>query len=135
MKFKTVIEFFKDKDNQDLCPLTNYLIKSGWHQRFGTGYLKNVGKLEDIPSQYNHLMNYCKSRIQMGNIYYPYTPCGELVFWMAEVSGTVENDCLKALANRIITSNNTSRKYWNTEIKNICWEAIKKTVNNSVDII
>ncbi len=78
-------------------------------------------------------MNYCliKEEQHKENEAYRYTPCGELVFWMAEVSCAVDKQELSELSKKIITSGEISnRRKWNGEIKNLCWENLKKAVNN-----
>ena len=58
--------------------------------------------------------------------------CGELIFWMAEVSGSVEKGGLEALVNQIIESADHSkgerpvydRIKWNKEIQKLCFDKI-----------
>ena len=60
--------------------------------------------------------------------------CGELIFWMTEVSKAVSDDKLKELLERIIADGNgaTPPKYnrikWNKEIQNLCFDAIVNVV-------
>ena len=91
MTFAQVRKFFEDKRNVD-CPLKTELIAKGYRQKSG-GYINIAQDLGlDNPSQWWHLMNYCLSKEEqhIENSNYRYTPCGELLFWMAEVSGACE---------------------------------------------
>lgn len=108
MTIQQVKDFFIDKEHVS-CPLTEKLVKAGYQQVRG-GYIdraKKEGVLVDYeknsPSQYWHLMTYCNSRDNKN----PFTKnivCGELLFWMAEVSGAVDEFMLTTLADQIIDS-------------------------------
>ena len=58
--------------------------------------------------------------------------CGELILWMAEVSGAVETVDLDKLVNQIIESADLTigkrpvydRKKWNREIQLLCFDKI-----------
>ncbi len=127
MTFGQVKSFYESKENIP-CDITTYLISKGFHQRYGSGYLANV-KSGDIPSQWQHIMNHCDGREK--NETYHYTPCGELVFWMAEVSNAVDPKELEKLADEIIDSGAiNNRRVWNNKIKNLCWESIKRKIEN-----
>lgn len=129
MTFSQVISFFQGKENIP-CDITTRLIKNGFHQRRGTGYLSDVKLGDTPPSQWQHLMNYCREKDE--NKAYPYTPCGELLFWMAEVSNAVDPKELEELADEIIDSGAiNSRRIWNSKIKNLCWKNIKQKVENT----
>lgn len=124
--------FFQDKENTP-CPLTEKLVKAGYQQVSG-GYIDcakrrgmKVDYRDNSPSQYWHLMTYCNSR----SVDKPFSKsivCGELIFWMAEVSGAVEKEQLERLADQIISSANLSsgtrpiydRIKWNREIQKMC---------------
>ena len=129
-----VKEFFYSKENVP-CPLTEKLVKAGYQQISG-GYIDRarwrdvkVSYKENSPSQYWHLMTYCDSR----RTDHPFTKsvtCGELIFWMAEVSCAVEIEVLERLANQIIESADLSRgtrpiydrRKWNREIQDWCFD-------------
>ena len=137
-----VKHFFCDKENVP-CPLTEKLVKAGYQQISG-GYIDRarwrnakVSYKENSPSQYWHLMTYCDSRRSD----HPFTKsitCGELVFWMAEVSGAVEKEQLERLANQIVESVDLSRgvrpiydrKKWNREIQDLCFDGLFEKVMN-----
>ena len=133
MTFAQARKFFEDKRDVD-CHITNELIAKGYRQKSG-GYIKIAQDLGlNNPSQWWHLMNYCLSKEEqhIENSNYRYTPCGELLFWMAEVSGAVEKCELEALKSRILLSGEVSnRTKWNAEIKTLCWERLCKKIEES----
>lgn len=113
MNIRQVKEFFEDKENA-LCPLTERLIKAGYQQT-GGGYI-DLAKKRKItvdytkaePTQYWHLIEeYCPS-VDKDKSFNKSIVCGELIFWMAEVSKAVPNKQLEELLNRIIADRNTS---------------------------
>lgn len=58
MTYAQVQCFFQDKRDTP-CEITNNLIKSGFQQKKGTGYLRIAEASEiDNPSQWWHLINY-----------------------------------------------------------------------------
>lgn len=136
MTIGEVKAFFQDKENTP-CPLTEKLVKAGYQQVSG-GYIDRakrrgmkVDYKENSPSQYWHLMTYCDSR----SADKPFTKsivCGELIFWMAEVSGAVEKEQLERLVDQIILSADLSsgtrpifdRIKWNREIQSLCFDKI-----------
>ena len=101
MKIKQLYDFFKNKKDID-CPLTEALMRGGYIQKEGTGY--RIEQIDDMPSQYIHLMNYCEDKIRRGeNKDFPRTvQCGELIFWMAEASNAVRYEELDELKNEIL---------------------------------
>ena len=136
MTIGEVKAFFQDKEHKP-CPLTEQLVKAGYQQVSG-GYIDTakwrgvkVNYKENSPSQFWHLMTYCdRRRADM-----PFTKsivCGELIFWMAEVSGAVDPVDLKWLVSQIIESADLSRgsrpvydrKKWNREIQKVCFDKI-----------
>lgn len=92
MNTKQLLDFFKDKEKAE-CSLTEELIKAGYQQERG-GYIAKA-KAEGIevdyrkamPTQWWHLIeSYCNN--SKSDKTFPYSiKCGELYFWMAEVSG------------------------------------------------
>ena len=143
MTIGEVKAFFQDK-KQTPCPLTEQLVKAGYQQVSG-GYIDrakwrgvSVNYKENSPSQYWHLMTYCDRR----RAELPFTKsvvCGELIFWMAEVSGAVDPLDLKRLVSHIIESADLSkdprpvydRKKWNREIQRMCFEEIQFLCNHN----
>ena len=136
MTIGEVKAFFQDKEHTP-CPLTEQLVKAGYQQVSG-GYIDtakwrgvSVNYKENSPSQYWHLMTYCDRR----RAKLPFTKsvvCGELIFWMAEVSDAIGPVELKRLASKIIDSADLSRgsrpvydrKKWNREIQRVCFDKI-----------
>ena len=145
MTIEQVKEFFIDKEHKP-CPLTEKLVKAGYQQVSG-GYIDRAykeGILVDHtqynPTQYWHLMTYCDSRD--GNK--PFSKsivCGELIFWMAEVSGAVDYATLEQLTNHIIESADRSkgnrpiydRVKWNRIIQETCFDRIQSKVEGYID--
>lgn len=98
------IESAYRKHEHTPCLITDRLVQAGYQQT-GGGYIdraKATGMTVDYhtaqPSQWWHLMTYCKSRKPTftRNIV-----CGELIFWMAEVSGLVPVNDLNTLVDNI----------------------------------
>ena len=122
------------------CPITERLIKGGYQQT-GGGYIdvaKACGKKVDyrvaLPHQWWHLMTYCKSR-NPDQAFTRSIVCGELIFWMGEVSGFVPTDKLNTLVDSIIADGTIKgttvifdRKKWNRVIQDICFDSIKEYV-------
>lgn len=142
MTIQEVKEFFMDKEHVS-CPLTEKLVKAGYQQVSG-GYIdraKKEGVLVDYkknsPSQYWHLMTFCDSR-DGKKTFSKNIVCGELLFWMAEVSGAVDEFMLKTLAAQIIYSADISkcetpafdRKYWNNQIQQTCFNNLELLIKN-----
>lgn len=65
--------------------MTNKLIAAGYRQ-VGGGYIDKARKMGIVsPSQYWHLMSYCDF-VDGEKVFGRSIVCGELIFWMAEVS-------------------------------------------------
>lgn len=125
MTYAEVFEFFKNKRDAE-CNNTNELISNGFHQSYNTdGYLKisKACNLKTFPSQWWHLMNYCLLYYEKKHEHYKFNEnvsCGELIFWMAEVSNALSKDDLKALKEEIIGKHLTDRAAGNKLIKDTC---------------
>ena len=143
MIIRQVEDYYKDKKDTP-CPLTEQLIKAGYQQTSG-GYIdlaKKQGLIVDYakaePTQYWHLIEeYCPS-VDKNKTFNKSIVCGELIFWMAEVSKAVPKEELKELLDRIIANGDTSTtppKYdrikWNKEIQRICFNKIESTVTEN----
>ena len=140
MNIRQVEEFFKDKKDMP-CPLTEQLIKAGYQQTSGgdIDLAKKRGLIVDYtkaePTQYWHLIEeYCPS-VDRDKSFNRSIVCGELIFWMAEVSKAVPDDQLEELLKRIIANRDNSTtppKYdrikWNKEIQRLCFDAIANVV-------
>ena len=136
MTIGEIKSYYQDREEVP-CPLTEKLVKAGY-QQVGGGYIDRAKRTgirvnyeENSPSQYWHLMTYCDSR-KADRPFSNRISCGELLFWMAEVSGSVAKEELERLANRIIESVDLSkgsrpiydRIKWNREIQKLCFEKI-----------
>ncbi len=145
MYIKQVDIFFREKEYFP-CPLTEKLVKAGYQQTSG-GYIERAKKeglivnyKQNSPSQYWHLMTYCNSR-DMYQAFNKSIVCGELIFWMAEVSECVPKSELEKLADEIIASveydNNGNpvydRKKWNKEIQNLCFDRLEPRILTVTD--
>ena len=139
MNICQVEAFFKDKKDTP-CPLTERLIKAGYQQT-GGGYIdlaKKRGLTVDYtkaePTQYWHLIEEDCPSVDKNKSFNKSIVCGELIFWMAEVSKAAPDDKLKELLERIIADGNGAippkynRVKWNKEIQNLCFDAIMDIV-------
>ena len=142
MTIKQVKDYFFDKENVQ-CPLTEKLVNSGYQQISG-GYIDcaklrgvRVNYKENSPSQYWHLMTYCDSR-NAERTFSKSVVCGELIFWMAEVSGAVDKQELDSLVHQIVESADHTngvrpiydRMKWNRKIQEICFSRIQLKVES-----
>ena len=107
MNIRQVEEFFKDKNNTP-CPLTERLIKAGYQQT-GGGYIdlaKKRGLIVDYtkaePTQYWHLTEEYIPSVPEDKVFSRNIVCGELIFWMAEVSKAVPEEKIEESLERII---------------------------------
>ena len=142
MNIRQVKQFFNDK-KETPCPLTERLIKAGYQQT-GGGYIdlaKKRGITVDYtkaePTQYWHLVEEYIPSVPEDKVFSKSIVCGELIFWMAEVSKAVPEEKLEALLERIVAEGDkgaTPPKYdrikWNKEIQNLCFDAIVNVVEN-----
>ena len=138
MRMEAVYKFFKNKNNAE-APLTIELLQNNFIQKKGTGY--RIDQPEKIPSQYTHLINYCKRKLEEGAVYFDRrVKCGELIFWMAEVSQALNKDKLLDLQQDILkkykkgTYSNGKilydRKGANKHILETCYDRIKDVVEH-----
>ena len=147
MNIKQIREFYLDKEDTP-CPITEELIKAGYQQERG-GYIaraKALGMEVDYkkakPTQWWHLIkSYCDNEKPDKN--FPYSiRCGELYFWMAEVSGALTDKQLRELKEEAIGACiqvkrrndklpplRTSKG--NVIIRKACYNEIKKIIENS----
>ena len=134
MKVAQVKKYYSGKENAP-CPLTDKLIAAGYRQA-GGGYIDRARKMGIVsPSQYWHLMSYCDS-VDGEKTFGKNVVCGELVFWMAEVSEAVPEGELQELLERIIASKDDivpgyDRRKWNREIQRICFDRIVAEVERN----
>lgn len=132
MTNEIVFKFFKDLPNKD-PRITKELVTNGYKQKQG-GYIELARQRGvENPSQHWHLTSYCKHNIEegQGDKNFRFTPCGEMLIYMAEASYAVDTVTLENLVREIINSNQVgNRRYWNNRIKDVCWDAIKATIDN-----
>ena len=140
MNMRQVRLFFQDKKDTP-CPLTERLIKAGYQQT-GGGYIalaKKRGITVDYkkaePTQYWHLFEEYLPTVDENKTFSKSIVCGELIFWMAEVSEAVPKEELGALVDEITNSSpipgdppKYDRIKWNTAIQELCFDAIAKAV-------
>ena len=146
MNIKQVREYFENKRNV-ACPFTERLIQAGYQQTSG-GYIKKahlenqeVDYRKAEPNQWWHLIrSYCDNVVD-DKKFTKQIQCGELLFWMAEVSGCASKKELEEMLERIQKSGKPfhskhpnkpnvryDRKYWNKEIQNQWFDKIVKIV-------
>ena len=116
MNNQQVQNFFYDKKDTP-CPITESLIKSGYQQE-REGYIAyakehgvEVNYLEAKPTQWWHLIEcYCAQSDPLKP--FPYSvKCGELYFWMAEVSGAFsQEELLKLKDQAMVACDRVTRK-------------------------
>nr|WP_320024118.1 hypothetical protein [uncultured Acetobacterium sp.] len=139
--------FYKDKKNIS-CPLTEALIKEGYQQERG-GYIDfahekgvEVDYTKAKPSQWWHLIeSYCNRTAS--NIEFSKTiKCGELYFWMAEVSGCFSEEELMQLKDKALESaikfNRRNKKLppmktasSNLLMRDVCFDRLKRCIENN----
>ena len=109
MNNQQVQNFFYDKKDTP-CPITESLIKSGYQQE-RKGYIAyakehgvEVNYLEAKPTPWWHLIKcYCAQSDPLKT--FPYSvKCGELYFWMAEVSGAFSQEELLKLKDQAMAA-------------------------------
>lgn len=132
MTYAQVFNFYKDKRGADKCKLTNELVK---YLRYGD-YIQVaiVSGVTTPPSQWWHLMQYVLKYYESGkenNTFNANVACGELIFWMAEVSGAFDEKELIDLKDSIISECEKGVGKKNKKIKAYCWERIKNKVESS----
>lgn len=153
MNAKQIRDYYEDKKGVK-CPLTDCLIKSGYQQSKNMkGYTSYASEYsadhpEDVievdytkasPNQWWHLIKSWCDRREPNQTFSKSIKCGELYFWMAEVSGEFQEDELKQLAERALT---IAREHTlkgkmplrtvesNLIIRDYCFDRIKVAVEN-----
>lgn len=128
---KQVRQYFIGKEKAE-HPITDRLINGGYVQKSG-GYIRNAKKarIKD-PSQYWHLIYSWCAQSEEDAPFNKSIQCGELLFWMAEVSGAVNVVVLNELCDKILSGDVSNRRYWNREIQKKCFDSIVDTVTKAV---
>lgn len=127
MSNKQVRDFFIGKEKTP-CPKTDKLIAGGYRQKSG-GYIA-YAKEQHVadPSQYWHLISSWSDRRPDDAPFNKRIQCGELLFWMAEVSVAVSTKELTELCGRILKGYVNNRREGNRIIKDACFDAITDKV-------
>ncbi len=137
MRLPDVLAYFIDKENAS-CVRTNKLIQSGYKQKRDgyVTYLRNKGWAEEkVYHQYNHLIYSWVEQFELeGNYNATFREsitCGELLFWMAEVSHAVSNQELEKLKDYVIEEFHAKKQTQgelNKVIHRVCFARIIYTV-------
>ncbi len=129
MDNRQVRKFFINKDTTP-CPLTKELIGKGYVQKSG-GYIKYAESCGvKKPTQYWHLISSWSDRSKENRTFGKTIKCGELIFWMAEVSQSVDTETLAELKNTLINDylDDTKHKEGNLKIQEVCFDNIARVV-------
>lgn len=141
MDLSQVKAFFTSKKYTP-CPLTNDLIAQGYKQQSG-GYVKYLHDEKrwnenEVYNQYNHLIHSWVEQWELeGNRHVPFSKsitCGELIFWMAEVSQAVSDEELINLKDYVLeeyTTKKQTRGQLNKVIQDVCFDKIVNMVLNA----
>lgn len=126
MTKEEIRDFFIDKDLPS--PITDRLIAAGYRQKSG-GYIAYAASqgIKD-PSQYWHLIYEWCALTKENAPFNRSIQCGELIFWMAEVSGAVDAQTLNQLADEIIEYYLQDRRRGNRVIQAVCFDKILQVV-------
>lgn len=132
MNKKDIINFFECEEIENArCPLTNELVAGGYRQKSG-GYIETAKK-EGIenPTQYWHLIKCWAKKSKEDEKFNRRIQCGELIFWMAEVSEAVEKKKLEELKAEILGKYLNNRREGNRTIQEACFDQIVNKVTKS----
>lgn len=130
LRNEDVHAYFENKEHVP-SPLTEELIAGGFRQRSG-GYMAYARSLGiESPTQYWHLIESWCARRPSNRVFGKNIKCGELIFWMAEVSGAVSADELESLKNDVL-NDPTARARANDLIQRRCFDEIAAAVEASV---
>ena len=124
---KQVRECFIGKKDAP-CPITNRLVSKGYVQKNG-GYIAFAKEKQiDKPTQYWHLISSWSERRPDEAPFNRRIQCGELLVWMAETSGAVDQKKLSDLCDLILKEYVNKRREGNKIIKEACFDEIIDTV-------
>lgn len=133
MNFYQVKKYYEDKKDFP-CPITDFLMTSGYRQKQG-GYISIAKRLGvKNPSQWWHLNLYCEANKDHLTRNFPYTPCGELVFWMAEASQCLSSLELEELAKEVLKEK-SNRRRGNAIINEKCRKKIIEKIESAIPYI
>ena len=80
------------------------------------------------PTQYWHLIYSWSDRSQKDAPFNKRIQCGELIFWMAEVSQAVDTNTLEDLKTTIVNNYLFNRRKGNRKIQEVCFDNIIRLV-------
>ena len=129
MTNRYIKKFFERKEIEEAhCPLTNELIMGGYKQK-SDGYIEYAKeKGVENPTQYWHLIESWSNNRQLDAPFDRRIQCGELIFWMAEVSKAVDFQTLTELKEEILGTYLNNRRRGNRKIQDVCYDKIVNTV-------
>ena len=105
---KQVREFFIGKEKA-VCPVTDRLVSGGYVQKGGYVLTARKAGVQN-PTQYWHLIHSWCAQSGDNAPFNKRIQCGELLIWMAEVSGAVSEKELNNLCDRILSDYKKTRK-------------------------
>ncbi len=127
MNSRQVRKYYIDKDSTP-CPLTDELTRNKYVQKNG-GYIKYARSCRvKNPTQYWHLISSWSDHSREDQPFNKRIQCGELIFWMAEVSQAVDADTLAELKNTIVNDYLYNRRRGNRKIQEVCFDNIVRIV-------
>lgn len=130
-----IVNFFADKEGV-ASPLTDTLINDKGYRQVSGGYIQYAKSLGiNAPSQYWHLMRSWADRSEPDEIFSKRIQCGELLFWMVEVSGALTSDELCELIGDVMQYRHADGTYDRTRANNLirsrCFDKIAETVERA----
>ena len=128
MNVYQIKKYYIGKENVP-TPITDSLIEAGYKQKQG-GYITYAKQCGVVPTQYWHLMkSYCAR--SKDNTEFTHTiQCGELLVWMAEVSGAVSSEELQKLRDTVVSKYLNNRRVGNRIIQNVVFDKIVREVEH-----
>lgn len=126
MNNRQVRKYFEELNAES--PVTDELIAGGFVQKSG-GYISYASEMGiKNPTQKWHLIeSWCK-RTEETASFNRTIQCGELIFWMAEVSHAVGEEELRNLKDDILKNYLNDRSGGNRKIQSVCFDRIVNVV-------
>ncbi len=122
--------YFEPLENAP-SPKTDELIMSGFQQKSGgyIDYAKECGIPVDykkaVPNQGWHFIRSYLDRSDPEKVRIESIVCGELIYWLAEVSNALSDEELAELSREV---RSLSRKKANSLIKSRCWPKVMEKI-------
>lgn len=131
MKNTQIRQFYQNTEHTP-CPLTERLITAGFRQKSG-GYIRYARQCGiKHPTQYWHLMTSWSARSVPDAPFDRRIQCGELIFWMAEVSRAVPEAELSALADCILSEYTGRRRAADRLVQAVCFDRMAAVVRSAL---